>query len=160
LINNPLIKRTNKQKSNKKANALIHSALKSKYKHFSTTKMASSMIDNKGTAEGKQEPPKPYPFFYYKEFSRAQDPDPTQTLNTSKGHSFPWKMHMILNDPQFEHIVAWVPHGRSWRILRPREFESKVIPAYFEHSKFSSFIRQVRLGLNLAFEWNGLQRIF
>lgn len=33
-------------------------------------------------------------------------------------------------------------HGRSWRILRPKEFEDKVIPAFFEHTKFSSFIRQ------------------
>ena len=35
-----------------------------------------------------------------------------------------------------------MPHGRSWRVLKPREFEVKVIPIYFEHSKFSSFIRQ------------------
>lgn len=35
-----------------------------------------------------------------------------------------------------------MPHGRSWRVLKPREFEVKVIPTYFEHSKFSSFIRQ------------------
>jgi hypothetical protein len=27
-------------------------------------------------------------------------------------------------------------------VLKPREFEIRVIPTYFEHAKFSSFIRQ------------------
>ncbi len=35
-----------------------------------------------------------------------------------------------------------MPHGRAWRVLKPREFEIRVIPTYFEHAKFSSFIRQ------------------
>jgi len=35
-----------------------------------------------------------------------------------------------------------MPHGRSWRVLKPREFEIRVIPKFFEHSKFSSFVRQ------------------
>ena len=39
-------------------------------------------------------------------------------------------------------IVSWLPHGRAWRVWKPREFEVKVIPTYFEHNKFSSFIRQ------------------
>lgn len=51
-------------------------------------------------------------------------------------------MHSILSRSDLSDVVAWMPHGRSWRILKPREFEIRVIPTYFEHAKFSSFIRQ------------------
>ena len=86
---------------------------------------------------------KPYPSFYYRDFSTVPDPDPLVPL-TSPGRvpNFPAKMHSMLSRPDLADIVAWMPHGRSWRVLKPREFEKTVIPTYFEHAKFSSFIRQ------------------
>jgi hypothetical protein len=51
-------------------------------------------------------------------------------------------MHSILAAPQFQDIVAWDDHGRSFRILKPKNFESDILPLFFEHSKFSSYIRQ------------------
>jgi hypothetical protein len=86
---------------------------------------------------------KPYPYFRYRDFSTLPDPDPLVPL-TSQGRvpNFPAKMHSILSRPDVADIVAWNAHGRSWRVLKPREFESKVIPTYFEHAKYSSFIRQ------------------
>lgn len=86
---------------------------------------------------------KPYPFFYYRDFSREADPDPLTPL-TPPGRvpNFPAKMHAILSRPDLADIICWMPHGRSWRVLKPREFEIRVIPTYFEHAKFSSFIRQ------------------
>lgn len=88
---------------------------------------------------------KPYPWFSYRDFSQEQDPDPLTPL-TPPGRvpNFPAKMTAILATPEFSDIVAWLPHGRAWRILKPREFEIKVIPKFFEHAKFSSFVRQVR----------------
>jgi len=38
---------------------------------------------------------------------------------------------------------AWLPHGRSWRILQQKAFEERVIPLYFRHGRYSSFARQV-----------------
>lgn len=95
------------------------------------------------TSETDKADPKPYPFFYYEDFSKVQDPD-TLTPLTPPGRvpNFPAKMHSILSRPDLADIICWMPHGRSWRVLKPREFEIKVIPTYFEHSKFSSFIRQ------------------
>ena len=86
---------------------------------------------------------KPYPYFYYRNFSTLQDPDPLTPL-TAPGRvpNFPAKMHSILSRADLADVVAWMPHGRSWRVLKPREFEIRVIPTYFEHAKFSSFIRQ------------------
>ena len=85
----------------------------------------------------------PAPYFYYKDYSEVSDPDPLAPLTPpGKVPNFPAKMHAILSRTDLADIVAWMPHGRSWRVLKPREFEVKVIPIYFEHSKFSSFIRQ------------------
>jgi hypothetical protein len=86
---------------------------------------------------------KSFPYFFYSDFSTFPDPDPLTPL-TSPGRvpNFPAKMHSILSRPDLADVVAWMPHGRSWRVLKPREFEIRVIPTYFEHAKFSSFIRQ------------------
>jgi hypothetical protein len=95
-------------------------------------------------AEAQKDAPKPCaPYFYYKDYSLHSDPSPETPL-TLPGRipSFPVKMHAILSRPDLADIVSWMPHGRSWRVWKPREFEVKVIPTYFEHNKFSSFIRQ------------------
>jgi hypothetical protein len=87
--------------------------------------------------------PAPYPFFHYKDYSTKPDPDELTPL-TPPGRvpNFPAKMHSILSRPDLADVICWMPHGRSWRVLKPREFEIRVIPTYFEHAKFSSFIRQ------------------
>ena len=86
---------------------------------------------------------KPYPFFYYTDHSREEDPDPLTPLTfPGRVPNFPAKLHAILSRSDLADIIDWCPHGRSWRILKPREFETKVIPKFFEHAKFSSFVRQ------------------
>jgi hypothetical protein len=53
------------------------------------------------------------------------------------------KLHMMLSTPEFAHIITWLPHGRSWRILKQHEFEEQIIPRFFRHGRYSSFARQV-----------------
>ena len=85
----------------------------------------------------------PYPFYFYKDFSEVEDPDPLMPV-TPPGRvpNFAAKMYAILSRSDLSDVVAWAPHGRAWKILKPREFEIRVIPSYFEHNKLSSFIRQ------------------
>lgn len=60
-----------------------------------------------------------------------------------KDRSFPEKLHKILSNPTFQHIITWLPDGRSWRVLDAKKFEKEVIPLYFRHRNFASFMRQV-----------------
>jgi hypothetical protein len=85
----------------------------------------------------------PAPYFYYRNHSTEMDEDPLTPV-TQAGHvpCFPAKMHAILANPELHNIVAWDDHGRSFRILKPKKFECDILPKFFEHSKFSSFIRQ------------------
>lgn len=86
---------------------------------------------------------RPAPYFHYTDRSQETDDDPLTPL-TPPGRvpNFPATMHAILCDPALKDVIAWQPHGRSWRIINPRELEIRVLPKYFEHNKFSSFIRQ------------------
>lgn len=70
----------------------------------------------------------PAPFFRYRDFSEVEDPDPLTPLTfPGKVPNFTAKMHAILSRPDLSDIVAWMPHGRAWKILKPREFEVRVI---------------------------------
>jgi len=57
--------------------------------------------------------------------------------------SFPVKLYKILNDPKYREYIAWLPHGRAWRILKPKSFEEDVIPKHFRSERYASFMRQV-----------------
>jgi hypothetical protein len=80
----------------------------------------------------------------YTNFSRDTSSESVRG-RTSKdlAHTFPIKLHGILSNPEFQDIIAWLPHGRAWRILQHKAFEEKVIPMYFRHGRYSSFARQV-----------------
>ena len=59
---------------------------------------------------------------------------------------FPWKVQEMLADVEKEgksHIVAWLPHGKSFRVIKEAEFVSSIMPSYFNQSKFTSFTRQL-----------------
>lgn len=58
--------------------------------------------------------------------------------------SFPVKLYKILCDPKYHDVVTWLPHGRAWRVLKPKSFEQDVIPKFFRSDRYASFMRQVR----------------
>lgn len=57
---------------------------------------------------------------------------------------FPVKLHYILSNPKYQDCVAWLAHGRAWRVLKPKAFERRIIPKFFRSAKYASFMRQVR----------------
>lgn len=40
---------------------------------------------------------------------------------------FPVKLYAILAQKEFQDIICWMPHGRSWKVLKPSMFESLVM---------------------------------
>lgn len=56
------------------------------------------------------------------------------------------RIHDMLEDAESEghtHIVSWQEHGRAFKIHKPDEFYSTVLPQYF-HAKKGSFLRWLR----------------
>ena len=67
---------------------------------------------------------------------------PTRTPNAA----FPLKLHEILSQIETDgqdDIIGWLPHGRSFKIYKQKEFVDKILPNYFVMTKKSSFLRQV-----------------
>ncbi|KAL7487460.1 hypothetical protein ACHAW6_013046 [Cyclotella cf. meneghiniana] len=44
---------------------------------------------------------------------------------------FPMRLHALLADPTVRDVISWLPHGRSFVILRPDVFATHVLPRYF-----------------------------
>jgi hypothetical protein len=115
----------------------------SENKSFSTSKCPEHSATADELDENSPRELLPAPYFYYRDHSTVEDDDPLTPLTPlARVPNFPAKMHAILSRSDLADVVTWLPHGRAWRVLKPREFEVRVIPSYFEHNKFSSFIRQ------------------
>ena len=70
-----------------------------------------------------------------------------EKLSSSK-LPFLWKLHEMLDDVEKtgdDHIVSWLPHGKAFRVHKPKSFVQKIIPHYFNQSKYKSFQRQLHL---------------
>ena len=66
----------------------------------------------------------------------------------SLGGTFPIKLQIVLKVLEKigqGHIISWLPHGRSFMIHRPREFENDVMGKFFKQTKLTSFQRQLNL---------------
>jgi hypothetical protein len=59
---------------------------------------------------------------------------------------FPLKLHAVLANPRYHHVICWLPDGKSWRVLDAFLLERFVIPRHFGHNKYSSFMRQGKAG--------------
>mmetsp|Transcript_11072 Transcript_11072/g.16618 ORF Transcript_11072/g.16618 Transcript_11072/m.16618 type:complete len:714 (-) Transcript_11072:226-2367(-) len=67
--------------------------------------------------------------------------DRKNNISTSK--NFPSKLHDILSREDLQSYIAWSPSGKEWRVLKPNTFAKDVIPQYFQHDQYNSFMRQV-----------------
>ena len=62
---------------------------------------------------------------------------------------FPQRLMSLLADQSLFDIISWMPHGRSFVIMRPDVFSDRVLPSYFPSSdirsgtKYPSFTRKL-----------------
>jgi HSF-type DNA-binding len=113
-------------------------------------------------AEPPGAPPMPVsqdgtPMYKYRDFGHIEEDDegvgsdipaPAQSNRGGSESSirvqkFPVKLYAILAQKEFHDIICWMPHGRSWKVLKPSMFESLVMPLFFEYSNYHSFNRLV-----------------
>lgn len=61
---------------------------------------------------------------------------------------FPFKLQILLRlveVKKLQHIIGWQPHGRSFCIRNPSEFESGLMTTFFAQTQLTSFRRQLNL---------------
>lgn len=83
---------------------------------------------NGGAATRPQSPPAPMPM----PISSANAPPP-----------FLVKTYDMVDDPSTDKIVSWSPTNNSFVVWDPPEFARDLLPKYFKHNNFSSFVRQL-----------------
>ena len=100
------------------------------YKDQQHTKV---LIDGKIITQG--------PSDYYKNIAEGN----RRTRNNVgiKAQFLPMKLAAILSEPEYSHIITWMPHGRAWKLLRPEEFMTDIAPQFFDRPNYSSFIRLI-----------------
>jgi hypothetical protein len=60
--------------------------------------------------------------------------------------TFPWLLHILLEDAEikgFSHVVSWLEGGTTFKVHNPKEFADRVMPCYFNQTRYKSFQRQL-----------------
>ncbi|KAA8522025.1 hypothetical protein F0562_012661 [Nyssa sinensis] len=91
----------------------------------------NSVIAGNSAANGDVSPPsQPHPA-----------PAPFPNANAPK--PFLVKTYDMVDDPTTDKIVSWSPANNSFVVWDPPEFARDLLPKYFKHNNFSSFVRQL-----------------
>ncbi|KAF6145757.1 hypothetical protein GIB67_016206 [Kingdonia uniflora] len=53
------------------------------------------------------------------------------------------KTYQLVDDPATDHVVSWGEDDCTFVVWRPPEFARDLLPNYFKHNNFSSFVRQL-----------------
>jgi hypothetical protein len=84
---------------------------------------------------------------------------PVQT-SIKKMNTFPCKLYNLLENADslgYSSIISWQRGGKSFRVWKPKELESLILPRHFKQSKYKSFLRQVCI-YNLQRITSGMNR--
>lgn len=51
--------------------------------------------------------------------------------------------HRMVQTPSLHSLISWAHNGLSFSVFNPTEFSKSVLPMFFKHNNFQSFVRQV-----------------
>ncbi|CAG8584479.1 12132_t:CDS:2, partial [Ambispora leptoticha] len=70
------------------------------------------------------------------------------TLNSSNHKTqaaFVNKLYTMVEDQSIQHLISWAPSGDVFSVSNPTEFSKTVLPQYFKHNNWQSFVRQLNM---------------
>uniref|UniRef100_A0A7N0V9F3 HSF-type DNA-binding domain-containing protein n=1 Tax=Kalanchoe fedtschenkoi TaxID=63787 RepID=A0A7N0V9F3_KALFE len=73
----------------------------------------------------------------------AQIPVPMEGLHQAGPPPFLTKTYDIVDNQSTNHIISWSSGNNSFVVWDPQAFAMTLLPRYFKHNNFSSFVRQL-----------------
>eukprot|EP00124_Ichthyophonus_hoferi_P005455 Ihof_evm2s795 gene=Ihof_evmTU2s795 len=80
---------------------------------------------------------------FFQHSTMADDVDYTNP--TTGVSTFLQKLLAMVEDRSCDHLISWSPNGYSFRVHDPVTFAKEVLPKFFKHNNFSSFVRQLNM---------------
>lgn len=64
------------------------------------------------------------------------------------------KTYNLVDDPATNDVVSWNEEGATFVVWKTAEFAKDLLPNYFKHNNFSSFVRQLNTYVSLALQFH------
>lgn len=68
--------------------------------------------------------------------------------------AFVMKIWSMVNDPANHEYIRWNDNGKTFQVFHREEFMKLILPKYFKHNNFASFVRQLNM-----YGWHKVQDI-
>ena len=65
------------------------------------------------------------------------------TFSPLLASSFVRKLYYLVSNQDHKNIIGWVRDGAAFEVRCPKLFETEILPKFFRHSRFQSFVRQL-----------------
>ncbi|MBA0740606.1 hypothetical protein Gogos_013799 [Gossypium gossypioides] len=80
---------------------------------------------------------------YHGDILSMATPQPIEGLHEGGTPPFLTKTYDIIDDSGTNHIISWSGGNNSFIVWDPQAFSMILLPRYFKHNNFSSFVRQL-----------------
>ncbi|KAF8377542.1 hypothetical protein HHK36_030924 [Tetracentron sinense] len=66
-----------------------------------------------------------------------------EMANRSVPAPFLTKTYQLVEDPRTDDVISWNDNGTTFVVWKTADFAKDLLPSYFKHNNFSSFVRQL-----------------